>query len=327
MKHFLTLIALVFVTSAHADVTDAVDQHILPGYAALADAARNLSDTAQNDCSIDAVRPGWNTAFDAWMGVSHLRFGPVEESGRSVSIAFWPDERGAGPRALARLIADQDPIIATADGTAQVSVAARGLFGLEYLLYDPQFADAGDYGCDLIRALSADLARMAEAVETEWVDGYADLLRTAGDAENPLYLTSREGLQVLFTSLMAGLEFTADQRLGRPMGTFERPRPKRAEAWRSERSLRNVGLSLAALQGLTATLTNGQAVQTLAAFDHALARVAALDDPALAGVSTPQGRLKVEIIQQATGTIKTAALTEIGGLLGVSPGFNSADGD
>ncbi|MGB3244868.1 MAG: imelysin family protein [Sulfitobacter sp.] len=327
MKHILVLIVALIGAPATADVTDAVNRHILPGYADFAEASENLSVVAQQDCSPEAVRPAWNMAFDAWLGVSHLHFGPVEAKGRSVTIAFWPDERGAGARALASLIAGQDPVIETAEGTAQVSAAARGLFGLEYLLYDPQFADAGAYGCDLIRALSADLAAIADATLADWSGGYAEQLRTAGSPENRTFLTAREGTQALFTSLISGLEFTTLQRLGRPMGTFDRPRPNRAEARRSARSLRNVDLSLRAMRNLTVTLTNGAAPATLAAFDRALTLVAALGDPDFSTVATPQGRLKVEVIQQAVHAIEISALTEIGPSLGVSAGFNSADGD
>lgn len=327
MKLILTFIAALSAAPAFADVAEVVDQHILPGYAAFTDAARTLSDAADADCTPEAVRPAWNAAFDAWLGVSHIQFGPVQDAGQNVAIAFWPDERSAGPRALAALIANNDPIIAEPGGTTRLSVGARGLFGLEYLLFDPQFTDAGPYGCDLIRALSADLLQMAAGTQGAWEDNYANLLRTAGDAGNAIFLTSEEGTQILFTSLLSGLEFASDKRLGRPMGTFDRPRPTRAESWRSVRSLHNVDLSLQALRDLTVTLTENDAPRTMAAFDRALDLVAALDDPDLSGVSDPQGRFKVEIIQQAVDAIQAAALTEIGAQLGVSAGFNSADGD
>jgi predicted lipoprotein len=327
MKYILALITTLAATPVFADVTQTVDQHILPGYAAFDKAADDLARTARDDCSVRAVRPAWHATFDAWMQVSHLKFGPVEDAGRSVSIAFWPDTRGAGPRALAALIADADPVIETPQGTAQISIAARGLFALEYLLFEDQFADAGSYGCALMRALTADLAAMAQETHTAWVSDHAALLRRAGAIGNPVYLSAREGTQILFTSLITGLEFTADQRLGRPMGSFERPRPKRAENWRAGRSLRNVVLSLEALRDLTVNLAQGEAPLTLAAFDKALKLAGTLDDPTLASVSVPQGRFKIEVLQQAVNAIQTAALSEIGAALGVSPGFNSADGD
>jgi predicted lipoprotein len=273
------------------------------------------------------VRPAWNDTFDAWMAVSHLKFGPIEQDGASVIVAFWPDERSATPKALARLIADQDPIIGTARGTAQISVAARGIYALEYLLYDPQFDQAGDYGCALIRALTADLATIAARVDQDWQDGYAETMRTAGAAGNQTYLSDKEATQALFTALLAGLDFDVEQRLARPLGTFDRPRPNRAEAWRSGRSQRNIVLSLQALADLARQLTDGNAPITDAAMTRAIELAEGLNDPILAGVDDPSQRLKIEIVQQAVTTAYDAVLGEIGASLGVSAGFNSADGD
>ena len=132
---------------------------------------------------------------------------------------------------------------------------------------------------------------------------------------------------MLFTQLTTALEFDADQRLGLPMGTFDRPRPNRAEARRSHRPLRNVVLSLTALRQLAALLPDAAPEKTLAAFDTAIAEAARLDDPDFAGVDTPQGRFKLESLQNRIRDARAAAIAEIGPALGVSAGFNSADGD
>jgi predicted lipoprotein len=327
MKSALSLIAALAASPAFAGVEEVVDAHILPGYAALEASAADLRDIAAADCTPDAVRPAWNDTFDAWMAVSHLKFGPIEQDGASVIVAFWPDERSATPKALARLIADQDPIIDTATGTAQISVAARGIYALEYLLYDPQFDQAVDYGCALIRALTADLATIAARVDQDWQDGYAETMRTAGAAGNQTYLSDNEATQALFTALLAGLDFDVEQRLARPLGTFDRPRPNRAEAWRSGRSQRNIALSLQGLADLARQLTDGNAPITDAAMTRAIELAEGLDDPILAGVDDPSQRLKIEIVQQAITTAYDAVLGEIGASLGVSAGFNSADGD
>jgi hypothetical protein len=50
-------------------------------------------------------------------------------------------------------------------------------------------------------------------------------------------------------------------------------------------------------------------------------------DPGLQGVSEPQGRLHVELLQQAVRAMRTAIEAEIGVPLGIAPGFNSQDGD
>ncbi|WP_394153653.1 imelysin family protein [Loktanella salsilacus] len=327
MKLVLTLAAALTASSAFADVNDVVEGHILPGYAAFDAAAADLRDAAAADCSPGTVRPAWNATFDAWMAVSHLKFGPVEQDGASVIVAFWPDERSATPKALARLIADQDPIIETAEGTAQISVAARGIYALEYLLYDPQFEQAGEYGCALTQALTADLAAIATRVNQDWQSDYADTMRSAGEPGNQIYLSEKEATQALFTALLAGLDFNVEQRLARPLGTFDRPRPNRAEAWRSGRSQRNIVLSLQAMADMAQQLTDGTAPVTQAAMIRAIELAEGLDDPILAGVDDPSQRLKIEIVQQAITTAYDAVLGEIGATLGVSAGFNSADGD
>jgi len=52
-----------------------------------------------------------------------------------------------------------------------------------------------------------------------------------------------------------------------------------------------------------------------------------LDDPALAGVAEPQGRLRVEALQQSINDIRSLAAAQLGPTLGISAGFNSLDGD
>lgn len=328
MRHLFLLILLA-ATPAHAGVEEVIDAHILPGQARFSAATAALTDAADTNCTPGALRPAYHAAFDAWMGVSHLRLGPVEEDGRALAIAFWPDARGLVPRTLARLIAEADPVAGDPAGFAEVSVAGRGLFALERLLFDADFDGygAGDYTCALTRAVTADLARMAREVEAGWQQSFADVLRMAGAPGNTVFLGDREGAQALFTTLVSGLEFTADQRLGRPLGSFDRPRPERAEARRSGRPLRNVTLSLAALRDMALRLADGDAPETTAAFNRALEAAAALDDPTLASVADPQGRLKVEILQQRVRAVRDAALAEIGPRLGVSAGFNAMDGD
>ncbi|MEL6584913.1 MAG: imelysin family protein [Pseudomonadota bacterium] len=325
---FLTLFFAVFASTAHAqaDLDGAVEQHILPGYALLSEQTEILSATAQSECdpASEALRAAYHDAFDAWVGVSHLRFGPSETDQRAFALAFWPDPRGSTPKALSRLIAAEDSVVESASDFATVSVAGRGFYALEFLLFDPQFADAGPYGCTLIQRMTQDIAETASAIEREWRAGYADLILTAG--ANDTYRSEAEAARQLFTALTTGLEFTATARLERPMGTFERPRPNRAEARRSERSLRHVFLALQASQDLSQYLAGGNA-ELAATYERAVARTTALDDPALAGVATPSGRLRVEAILVQVNAVRDILTEEVGPTLGIAAGFNALDGD
>lgn len=310
-----------------ADIGGIVDDHILPGYQELASESAALSAAARADCrpGNPALTAAYHNAFDAWIGVSHLRFGPSEEEERAFALAFWPDPRGATPGALSTLIRGADPVVEDPAEFATVSVAARGFYALEFLLFDPAFApgEAAEYHCALTRAVSADIAANSAAILAAWQGGYGALMRAPG---NDTYRSEAEVMRQLFTALLAGLEFTADARLGRPLGTFERPRPNRAEARRSHRSLRHVRLSLEATAELAAMMT-GDNPEVAAAFDRAIARAEALDDPTLSGVADPQGRFRVEALQQDINDIRTLLAQTVGPALGIAAGFNSLDGD
>ncbi len=321
MKRLALMLCLA--SPAHADVAEAVADHALPGLARFAEATAALNTAAQADCTADALRPAFNTAFDAWLGVAHLRLGPVEDQGRALAIAFWPDPKGLGAKAQAALLRDPDPARLTPEGFAEQSVALRGLFGLERLFY-PAEPLPPEAACALTRATAANLARMAAEVAAGWTDGFAaTLTHPSPDAR---YLTETEARQALLTTLITGLEFNADQRLGRPLGSFDKPRPERAEARASGRSLRNIDQSLRGLQGLAQALVP-EAPKTQAAFTRAITRTEALHDPVLAGVTEPQARLKLEILAQDIRAIRDAAMAELVPALGAGVGFNAADGD
>ncbi len=317
---------VVLAIPARADVADAIDQHILPGYAAFADATAALDAAAKADCTADGLRPAYHLSFDAWMTVSHLRLGPAEVDGRSLSIAFWPDPKSLGAKAQLAMIRIHDPAVQDPAAFAEVSVAARGLLALERLLYSAEPLGDADYVCALIRATTADLARNASAISAEWQTDFASTLLTAGSAGNTRFLTEIEARQALYTALITGFEFVADQRIGRPLGTFDKPRPERAEARASGRSLSNITRSLTALQQLAKALATDTPA-TDAAFVRAFAVAAKAQDPILADLNEPQGWLRAEILQQAIRAIRDAAVLEIGPALDVGVGFNAADGD
>ena len=244
---------------------------------------------------------------------------------RAFALAFWPDPRGSTPKALAALIRDEDPSVYSPDNFATVSVAARGFYALEFLLFDEQTSDTGnpEYICALIKAISTDIAANSAAIFKDWASGYGDLISNAG---NETYRSDVDAVRQLFTALSSGLEFTSEARLGRPMGTFEKPRPKRAEARRSERSLRHVVLSLKSTQQLAALISSDD-VQIESAFAGAIQRAENLEDPTFTNVSNPQGRFRVEDLKQSIDRIRQLLAEKVGPRLGITAGFNSLDGD
>jgi predicted lipoprotein len=337
MRIAFLLFALLWPLSASATDLGAinkavVERHILPGFTTLADRADALNAAAKADCTptSEPLRAAYNAAFDAWLGVSHLRFGPTETGDRAFALAFWPDPKGFTPRTLRSLISAEDPAVNDPAEFAHVSIAGRGFYALEFLLYDDAIRAMGtpEYRCKLTRAVAGDIANIAHAILTDWQESYAGIMLFPGDGQR--YRSAEEVAQELFKALATGLQFTADTRLGRPLGSFDKPRPKRAEAWRSGRSLHNVEQSLLALQSLAILLSgphDAVAAKFTGAFDEALTLADTLDDPVFAGVTDPSGRLRVEILQQSIDRIRELLETDLGPTLGVAAGFNALDGD
>ena len=330
MRGLITAFTICMASCTQAEALDLeaiIEGHVLPGYRQLGAAAGELASVAATDCNPAnaSLRGAFHKAFDSWVSVSHLRFGPSEVDDRAYALAFWPDPRGSTPKSLGRLLRTEDEVVERQETFRTVSVAARGFYALEFLLFDPQFTGTENprYRCALIRAITVDIADNANAILDGWVNGYADLMVHPG---NDTYRSEAEVARQLFTALSTGLEFTSEIRLGRPVGTFDRPRPNRAEARRSGRSLRHVVLSLEACRDLADRISGGK--QPLdASFARAADRAGDLNDPVFAEVSNPQGRLHVEILQQAINTIRQQLDRDVGPRLGIAAGFNALDGD
>jgi predicted lipoprotein len=119
------LLVSVAVTAARAQepspfdhaglARQALEQHIQPGYAALAAAAERLAKALDGHCArpTEERRRGTERAFDglvtAWGRIEHIRFGPVTEDNRFERIFFWPDRRGLGGRQVAQTLRARDP--------------------------------------------------------------------------------------------------------------------------------------------------------------------------------------------------------------------------
>lgn len=315
-------------------ISDVVSQHILPGFEALAQSATVLDKATQQDCRAEspALQNAYTNAFDAWIKVSHLRFGPTEVDNRAFALAFWPDPRGKTTKALNGMIRSQDDAVFDYAAFTKTSIAGQGFYALDFLLFDAKFTDPEDaeYTCALIRAITGGIDITAAAILDDWQQRYSALLLSAGDGKNVVYQSREEALQELFKAVTAGLQFTSETRLGRPLGSYDRPRPNRAEARRSGRSLRHVMLSLEATRDLAQYLarSNSDVAGALdARFGRAILQGTRLDDPVFAGVAAPQTRFRVEALQQSVNDIRDLASGQLGPLLGVAAGFNALDGD
>lgn len=335
MRVFTLILALVLpqLASAETPLLRAVlGRHILPRFEVLTQRTDALNEVAQVDCkpTSPVLREAFGLAFDAWINVSHLRFGPTEVDNRAFALAFWPDPKSFTSKQLSALVRAEDPVVEDAVAFREVSIAARGFYGLEFLLYDPQLAVESDYHCQLVRAVTRDMKATTAAIYRDWVERYSAVLLSAGEVGSEVYQTEREAVQELFKTVTTGLQFTVETRLGRPLGTFDRPRPRRAEARRSSRSLRHVVLSLQSTQSMALLLAEGAPdIQAALAgtYELALIRAALLADPDFSGAGEVQGRFKLEVLQEYIHRLRDDQVSQVGEYLGVAEGFNALDGD
>ncbi|MEO1026149.1 MAG: imelysin family protein, partial [Pseudomonadota bacterium] len=84
MRYVLAF-CLAAASPALADIDAALNDHILPGHAALVDATANLASAAEADCTPEAMRPAFNAAYDAWIAIGHVQFGPIEDEALSLA--------------------------------------------------------------------------------------------------------------------------------------------------------------------------------------------------------------------------------------------------
>lgn len=315
----------------HGALRDRVLAVLEGQYSAFREATGVLAEVAVRHCDEGApvaeAQAALRGAWLAWAALDSYQFGPAELQGAVLSVNFWPDKKnfvGRAVRGLGGLSPeDQRNPAVIAEGSA----AAQGLPAIERLLYGDAPA------CPALVGISAHLADVAGALEQGWFgpDGWAALVRGAGP-ENPVYLSPDEFTKAMFTALDFGLFRVAEQRLGRPLGTFERSFPKRAEAWRS-------GLTgeIAAAQvlGVFAMLRDGFAdavpdedlAPVLRRIPVLAEQVMRLEPPIPEAVADPYLRIRVEAIQTRVREARTALADRIGPALGIEPGFSPADGD
>lgn len=337
-----------------------VAEHIVPRYTRFAGAAAELERRAEAACAKPspandgALRDAALEAQDAWQSVQHIRFGPIEQDMRSTRLAFWPDVRNRTARELGALLQARDTAILKPDAFARTNVVVQGFPALERLLFDADDArpngDSGAearYRCALARAIAGNIAAIADAVRRGWTEGsdsYAAVMANAG-GEFVRYRTPKEATLDLFKSLYAAVEVVGDHKLARPLGdSLEDARPKRAESWRSGRSLANIRRNLEAAQAMYAG-EDGSGKGGFSRFVREVAKDAQLDDlmrrafaqtvatadsvkaPLATAVADPDERFKLENLQTEAGALKAILAQNLTAALRIPLGFNALDGD
>lgn len=354
-------VALALVAfSGHAPAADSIAQadyarvnaalvgnHVLPRYDKLAAATARFAGAAGGFCELSGntdpkpLHREYDGAMQAWMGVHHLRFGPVDFFSRMQRFYFWPQARGKAARAVVRALSG-DPAALEAPRFARSNAAVQGLLAAEVLVYDDRYSGANRKGCALLRAVAGNMQRMAAGIADGWRGGDAPFARTVTGPgpQNDLFADHQEATLAFFRSLHDGLQFVADVRLTPVLGGAPaKARPHLAESRLSRRSMRNVVESLEALRALYLG-EGGPGLGDLTriadpkldrlmrrAFRLTVATARSIGRPLEDAARDPALRPKARKLALQVRALRQIVRDRLAAALGLAIGFNALDGD
>lgn len=324
-----------------------VEDHALPRYERLAAATKTFAGAADafcaggSDAAHEQLRARFHDTMDAWMGVQHLRFGPVDAFTRSYRFYFWPQARTKVADAVAELVTagEGDKRLARID---RANVAVQGLLAAEALLYDDRYLGADARGCGLLGAVSANMRSIAAGILADWREGDAPFARlvTIPGPDNPHFEDHAAGTLAFFQSLYDSLQLVYDVNLKPVIGkSVKTVRPVLAESRLSGRSQRNIVVTLEALQALYlgeggAGLGDLTAVAEpkldrlmRKAFRLTLETARSIDGPVEQAAADPTRRSRTEKLAKQAQALKQIVRDRLAPALGLTVGFNALDGD
>ena len=323
------------------------ETHAVPRYERLATVTHAFAEAAGAFCAGTSpegpasVRAAFHDAMDAWMGVQHLRFGPIESFNRAYRFYFWPQARAKVVDAVAELVAagEEDERLARID---RANVAIQGLMAAEVLLYDDRYLGADAKGCGLLLAAATNMRNMAAAILADWREGdasFAHMLATPGP-DNPFVDSHAASTLSFFQSLHDSLQLIHDVNLKPVIGESAKTvRPVFAESRLSGRSQRNIVATLEALQALylgegSAGLGDLTAIADpkldrlmRKAFRLTLATAQSIDGPIEHAAADPALRPPVEKLAKQVRALRQIVRDRLAPALGLAVGFNALDGD
>ena len=231
------------------------DQQVIPGYQKFAASGEALSVAGQTFCaqsdpaSLNALQENFHQAMDDWQSIQHIRFGPITYFNWQYRLHYWPDDKGSGGRQLSMILANQDPAIFEEDQFSRLSVGVQGFPALERLLFSEDSLNelqADAYRCQLMSAITKNIGEIAAGLSERWQSEFRASIALTDDSG---YFEDAEDASIEFVkALVESLPLIREQKLLEPLDDdFESWRERKAESWRSRRSLRNIKLNIAAL--------------------------------------------------------------------------------
>lgn len=324
----LLIFFLTFGKFAFADI-NAANKFTHDLYKDLVGTTKVLNDLTIQNCFAPIVKLAYQNSFDAWIAASVIQFGPIQELGGQISFSFWPDKKGFTKKKLFQLIDEKNPSVYNNTEFQEISIAGKGFMALEQLLYEETFTTHKhrEYICLLIRSISRDLNIKAHHLEMNWrVKFQKETSDGTANIESSL-LNQDEQAAAYLTSIISGLKFNEINRIGLPLGKFKKSRSKRAEAWRSSRSLHNIKISLITLFEFSLLLSDKNLYVMEESFINAINFIDTIDNNSFKNIHKIKYQFQLESLLTLISIAREAVSLELSQHLGVISGFNALDGD
>lgn len=330
-------------------VESAVAGWIMPAYVTLASATDTLLSSAESFCadanpeSRNALASAFTATVMAWAGVDFLRFGPMARDSRYERFAYFPDVHGTGARQLRRFLASEDEGLLQPGALAGQSAAVQGLPALESLLYSGSkaliTAEAPEaFRCALATAVARNVDTIAGEALADWqaADGWRALIE-APASDNPVYRTHAEAMTEILKAILTGLEQDRDHRLLPALGaTPEEAKASRAPYNTSGEALPYLLASVEAIERFVVTsdilglLPQDQKAygdSALFEFSNLKQALSEAGTDLEAALADPQKRSKLVYAAIVLKSLRDNFQRHIAVGAGLTPGFNSLDGD
>ncbi|MGQ7845537.1 imelysin family protein [Granulosicoccus sp. 3-233] len=323
----------------------AVQQVYQPAAVRFSRTTAELLEAAENSCetrspeALDSLLAAHERAVAAFSLLELYRTGPLLEDNRQNRLFYWPDKRRVGERQMRALLADAAAPSLTADDIADKSVALQGFPALERLLHGERtplhFSEGSETpDCQVAMAIIGNIDAMAKAIEKGWQDEAPHVMSMRSPAsDSEFYRTEEEVLRGLVTQILVGADVIEDRKLSTLSG--EQADIRTAPLWRSGLGLLMIRGNLESLRALTIDtgLAEASGLENELAFefrsaDGMLQQLQAL--PALtddSGDFTAEAESLLRAVMAVVGGIRYTLNDRFVATLGISPGFNSEDGD
>ena len=331
---------------------DLANNHVLPSYQDLQDSSASLSSqtsgfcakASHTDAELLVLQQSWRAVVASWQTIAWLKVGPVVDDNRIFRLHYWPDSKDNVGRGVTNLLASSEEINEAL--IAKQSVGSQGLPALEQLLFPESNQDSlinasdKDKRCEVLTAISANVATISAAVNSEWqVAGgnyHAQLTQGTGD-----FSSKKDAVEELVTNWLEQIERVKDEKMLVPLSVASPGIPMIAEHVLSDESVSSIQNNIATFKviysaggghGFDNILIDHLSQQNIAtemltAIDGAIVSANALTSNYETLLKTAEGRAEITATIDSLRAIRDVLTVDFVQATDINIGFNSNDGD